>query len=53
MLTIIITHHQTPVLLKLCLKSIIENIEDIEYEIIIADSQTESVVKDLIEEKNI
>jgi len=51
MLTIIITHHQTPVLLKLCLKSIIENIEDIEYEIIIADSQTESVVKDLIEEK--
>jgi len=51
MLTIIITHHQTPILLKLCLKSILENIENIEYEIIIVDSQTESTVKDLIEEK--
>ena len=51
MLTIIITHHKTPILLKLCLKSILENIEDVEYEIIIVDSQTESTVKDLIEEK--
>jgi len=51
MLTIIITHHKTPILLKLCLKSILENIGDIEYEIIIIDSQTETVVKDLIEEK--
>ena len=51
MLTIIITHHKTPILLKLCLKSIIENIENIEYEVIIVDSQTESIVKDLIEEK--
>lgn len=51
MLSIIITHHKTPILLKLCLKSILENIEDFEYEIIIVDNQTESIVKDLIEEK--
>lgn len=51
MLTIVITHHQTPILLKLCLKSILENIEDIEYEIIIVDSQLKSTVEDLIEEK--
>ena len=51
MLTIIITHHKTPILLKLCLKSILENIENIEYEIIIVDSQAESTVKNLIEEE--
>ncbi|MBU1255532.1 glycosyltransferase family 2 protein [Patescibacteria group bacterium] len=39
MLSIIITHHKTPVLLKLCLKSIKDNIEDIEHEIFIVDSQ--------------
>ena len=44
MLSIIITHHQTPALLKLCLKSIRDNIGDIEHEIIIAES--ESRVKD-------
>lgn len=51
MLSIIITHHRTPVLLKLCLKSINENIRDINHEIIVVDSQTESATQDLIEEK--
>ncbi|NQV00659.1 MAG: glycosyltransferase family 2 protein [Parcubacteria group bacterium] len=51
MLSIIITHHRTPVLLKLCLKSIKENIGPLEYEIIVVDSQTESVTQDLIEEE--
>ena len=39
MLSIIITHHKTPILLKLCLKSIKENVGDIEYEIIVVDSE--------------
>lgn len=51
MLSIVITHHQTPALLKLCLKSIKENIGQIEHEIIIADSQAESEAQDLIREK--
>lgn len=51
MLSIIITHHQTPVLLKLCLKSIEENIGDIEHEIILVDSQTEPETQELIKEK--
>ena len=51
MLSIIITHHQTPALLKLCIKSIRDNIGDIEYEITIVDSQSEDGTRDLIEEK--
>jgi len=51
MLSIIITHHRTPVLLKLCLKSIKENIGSIEYEIIVVDSQSEQTTRNLIEEK--
>jgi len=51
MLSIVITHYQTPVLLKLCLKSIKENIGQIEHEIIVVDSQTKQATKDLIEEK--
>ena len=51
MLSIVITHHKTPILLKLCLKSILENIGDIDYEVIIVDSQSKSLVIDLIEEK--
>jgi GT2 family glycosyltransferase len=51
MLSIIITHHRTPVLLKLCLKSIQENIGDIEHEIIVVDSQAEPATQEIIEEK--
>lgn len=48
MLSIIITHHRAPVLLKLCLKSIQENIGRIEREIIIVDSQSEQETRELI-----
>ena len=51
MLSIIITHHKALVLLKLCLKSIKENIGSLEYEIIVVDSQSEPTTQDLIEEK--
>jgi GT2 family glycosyltransferase len=50
MLSIIITHHRTPVLLKLCLKSIKENIGDVEHEIIVVDSQSKPTYQDLAEE---
>ena len=51
MLSIIITHHQTPVLLKICLKSIKENIGQLEHEIIVVDSQAELINQELIKEK--
>ncbi len=59
MLSIIVTHHQTPVLLKLCLKSIKENIgsfgmspnEQFRYEIIIVDSQADQEIQESIKEK--
>jgi len=41
MLSIIITHHKTPVMLRLCLKAIRENIVDIAHEIIITDSEAD------------
>ena len=51
MLSIIITHHQTPVLLKLCLKSIKENIGELKHEIIVADSQSKEKDQEMIKEK--
>jgi len=51
MLSIIITHHRTSVLLKLCLNSIRENIGEIEHEIIVVDNQVEPANQDLIKEK--
>ena len=51
MLSIIITHHKTPVLLKLCLKSIKENIGELEYETIIGDSESDREVRAEIQEK--
>ena len=51
MISFIVTHYQTPVLLRLCLKSIQENIGQLDYEIIVADSQSEKKTKDLIEEE--
>lgn len=51
MLSIIITHYRTPILLKLCLKSIKENIGQVEYEIIVVDAQAEPETEDLIKDK--
>lgn len=50
-LSIIITHHKTPELLYLCVKSIKNTIKDINYEIIIVDSETEKENQELIKEK--
>lgn len=51
-LSIIIVHHQTPELLKLCLKSAAETIKDIGYEIIVVDSTISRKARDLIKEKH-
>lgn len=53
MLSIIITHHQTPVLLKLCLKSIRDNLKgtNIKREVFVVDSQADSQVQEQIKEK--
>jgi len=51
MLSIIITHHRTPILLKLCLKSIKENIGSLDHEIIIVDSEAEPNSQDSIRNK--
>jgi len=40
-ISVIITHHQTLELLDLCLKSIKKNIGDLEYEIIVVDSESQ------------
>lgn len=48
MLSIIITHHKTPILLKLCLKAIKENITDINYELIITDCEADNKNNNLI-----
>jgi len=50
-LSIIISHHGTPELLDLCLKSIHENINDIGHEIIIVDSESRKKTKELVREK--
>jgi len=52
MLSIIITHHKTPILLKLCLKSIYRNLAGlkIEKEIFIADSETDLATREFITE---
>ena len=44
-LSIIITHHHTPKLLYLCLKSIRETFKNIDYEIIIVDSESKQIIK--------
>ncbi|PJE58211.1 MAG: hypothetical protein COU81_01930 [Candidatus Portnoybacteria bacterium CG10_big_fil_rev_8_21_14_0_10_36_7] len=50
-LSIIITHHQTPELLKLCLKSLEDTLNNVEYEIFIADSESQDEVQQEIKEK--
>lgn len=44
-LSIIITHHRTPELLALCLKSIQENIGDVKHEIIVVDSESKKEIQ--------
>jgi len=55
MLSIIVTHHKTPILLKICLDSIKESFgaarDNIDYEVIVVDSEAELSVQKLIKEK--
>ncbi|MBI2063017.1 MAG: glycosyltransferase family 2 protein [Candidatus Yanofskybacteria bacterium] len=50
-LTIIIVHHQTPELLKLCLKSLAETCKNIDLETIIIDSTISRQARDLVVEQ--
>jgi len=50
-LSVIINHHQTPAVLKLCLESLLENLsKDIESEIIVADSETQEETEEMMRE---
>lgn len=49
-LSIIIVHHQTPELLKLCLKSIRETSVGLDYEVIVVDSTISRKAQDFIRE---
>jgi len=51
MLSIIITHYKTPILLKLCLKSIKKNIGQLEHEIIVVDSETQPETQEMLKEE--
>ncbi len=50
-LSIVIVHHQTPELLKLCLGSLAETAKEIDHEIIVVDSTISRQARDLIKEK--
>lgn len=50
-LSIIIVHHQTPELLKLCLKSVEETCKNIDLEIAVIDSMISRFAKDIIKER--
>ncbi len=50
-LSIIVTHHQTPELLYLCVKSIKDAVKNINYEIFVADSEAKEETEKLILEK--
>ncbi len=50
-LSFIITHHNTPELLCLCLDSIKNNVQNIKYEIIVVDSESKETTKELIQEQ--
>ncbi|HUT96311.1 MAG TPA: glycosyltransferase family 2 protein [Candidatus Paceibacterota bacterium] len=51
-LSIIISHHDTPELLDLCIKSIKETIKGLDYEVFIADSESKEGNQDFIKEKH-
>ncbi len=50
-LSIIIVHHQTPELLKLCLNSIRETVVNLDYEVIVIDSTVSRKARDMINER--
>ncbi len=50
-LSIIIVHHQTPELLKLCLNSIKKTVSGIDHEVIIVDSATSRKSAEVVKEK--
>ncbi|MFW6135066.1 MAG: glycosyltransferase family 2 protein [Elusimicrobiota bacterium] len=50
-LSIIVTHHHTPELLDLCLKSIQGTLKNIKHRIIVVDSESDHKVQELIPEK--
>lgn len=50
-LSIVIVHHQTPELLKLCLKSLAETENNLDYEVIVIDSTISRQARDLIQER--
>lgn len=52
MLSIIITHHKTPELLDLCLKSIKDTVKNIKKEIIVVDSESKEEIEELLREKH-
>lgn len=49
-LSIIITHHRTPELLYLCIKSIKDTIRRINYEVIVVDSESNGLAQDLVQD---
>ena len=51
MLSIIITHHNTPELLDLCLNSIKKTTKNIEKEIIVVDSETKEKTEELMKDR--
>jgi len=50
-LSIIVTHHQTPAILKLCLKTIEKSCQGIKYETILVDSESEAETREIIKDK--
>ncbi len=51
MVSIIITHYQTPILLKLCLNSICQNIGGLKHEIIVTDGESQEKTRQMILDK--
>jgi len=51
-LSIIITHHRTPELLDLCIKSVKENSRNINHEVIVVDSEQEEKTESFIKNKH-
>lgn len=51
MLSIIVTHHNTPELLDLCLKSIKDTVKNIKHEILVVDSEAKENAEELIEDR--
>lgn len=50
-LSIVITNYKNPDLLRLCINSIKKNVKDINYEIIVADSDTEEITEMMMREE--